>query len=89
MKKNVAVFLDRDGTINEEAGYLDELAKIKIISPAFEAIRFIKCYDMKAVVITNQAGVARGLFSEEFVNTANEYLRAALRQKDAIIATCY
>lgn len=89
MKKNVAVFLDRDGTINEEAGYLDELAKIKIIPAAFEAIRLINRYDMKAVVITNQAGVARGLFSEEFVNTANEYLRAALRQKDAIIDKFY
>jgi D-glycero-D-manno-heptose 1,7-bisphosphate phosphatase len=89
MKKNVAVFLDRDGTINEEAGYLDDLAKIKIIPTAFEAIRLINLNDMKAVVITNQAGVARGLFSEEFVNVANEYLRAALRQEDAIIDKFY
>jgi D-glycero-D-manno-heptose 1,7-bisphosphate phosphatase len=89
MKKNIAVFLDRDGTINEEAGYLDNLAKIKIIPAAFEAIRMINVNAMKAIVISNQAGVARGLFSEEFVNVANEYLRAALREKNAIIDKFY
>jgi D-glycero-D-manno-heptose 1,7-bisphosphate phosphatase len=89
MKKNIAVFLDRDGTINEEAGYLDDLAKIKIIPTAFEAIRLINVSAMKVVVISNQAGVARGLFSEEFVNTANEYLRDALQQKKAIIDNFY
>lgn len=89
MNKNVAVFLDRDGTINEEAGYLDDLAKIKIIPAAFEAIRLINVSDMKAVVVTNQAGVARGLFSEEFVNIANEFLRAELSQKKAIIDKFY
>ncbi len=89
MEKNIAVFLDRDGTINEEAGYLDDLAKIKIIPSAFEAIRLININTIKAVVITNQSGVARGLFSEEFVITANEYLRSTLRQKDAIIDKFY
>ena len=39
MKKNSAVFLDRDGTINEEVGYLDSLDKLKIIPAAFEAIK--------------------------------------------------
>ena len=63
MKKNIAVFLDRDGTINEEVGYLDSLVKLKIIPGAFEAVRLINAAGMKAVVITNQSGVARGLFS--------------------------
>src|SRR4030065_2399931 len=89
MKKNAAVFLDRDGTINEEVGYLDNLAKVKIIPAAFEAIRLININAMKTVVISNQAGVARGLFSEEFVNITNEYLQAALRGKNAIIDKFY
>ena len=89
MKKNVAVFLDRDGTINEEVGYLDNLAKVKIIPAAFEAIRLININAMKTVVISNQAGVARGLFSEEFVNITNEYLQTALRGKNAIIDKFY
>jgi len=89
MEKNIAVFLDRDGTINEEVGYLDDLAKIKIIPTAFEAIRLINAIGMKTVVITNQAGVARGLFSEEFVNTTHEFLSDILRRKNAFIDGFY
>jgi D-glycero-D-manno-heptose 1,7-bisphosphate phosphatase len=89
MKKNIAVFLDRDGTINEEVGYLDSLDKLKIIHGAYEAIRLINESGMKAVVISNQAGVARGLFTEDFVKTTNEHLQTALRQKRAYIDNFY
>ncbi|MDX9816273.1 MAG: HAD family hydrolase [Smithellaceae bacterium] len=89
MKKNIAVFLDRDGTINEEVGYLDSLVKLKIIPGAFEAVRLINAAGMKAVVITNQSGVARGLFSEEFVKIVNEQLRVMLGQENAFIDGFY
>jgi D,D-heptose 1,7-bisphosphate phosphatase len=89
MKKNTAVFLDRDGTINEEVGYLDSLDKLKIILGAYEAIRLINESGMKAVVISNQAGVARGLFTEDFVQLTNEHLQTALRQKGAYIDNFY
>ncbi len=89
MKKHRAVFLDRDGTINEEVGYLDDLAKLKIIPAAFEAVRLINAAKMKAVVITNQAGVARGLFSEDFVKTANKFLHAEFLKENALIDAFY
>ena len=89
MKKNIAVFLDRDGTINEEVGYLDSLDKLKIIPGAYEAIRLINESGMKAVVISNQAGVARGFFTEDFVKITHEHLQAALRQKGAYIDNFY
>jgi D-glycero-D-manno-heptose 1,7-bisphosphate phosphatase len=89
MKKNIAVFLDRDGTINEEVGYLDSLDKLKVIPSAYEAIRLINESGMKAVVISNQAGVARGLFTEDFVKITNEHLQTALRQKGAYIDNFY
>jgi D,D-heptose 1,7-bisphosphate phosphatase len=89
MKKNVAVFLDRDGTINEEVGYLDSLEKLKIIPTAEEAIKLINSHGMKAVVISNQAGVARGLFTEEFVNKVNNHLLDLLKQKGALIDKFY
>jgi D,D-heptose 1,7-bisphosphate phosphatase len=89
MKKNIAVFLDRDGTINEEVGYLDSLDKLKVIPSAYEAIRLINESGMKAVVISNQAGVARGLFTEDFVKITNEHLQTALRQKRAYIDNFY
>ena len=85
MGKNIAVFLDRDGTINEEVGYLDCLDKLKIIPAAYEAIRLINKSCMKAIVVTNQAGVARGFFSEEFVRQTHEILQTALQQGKASI----
>jgi len=89
MKKNTAVFLDRDGVINEEVGYLDSLDKLKIIPGAYEAIRLINESGMKVVVISNQAGVARGLFPEDFVKITHEYLQNALRKKGAYIDNFY
>jgi D-glycero-D-manno-heptose 1,7-bisphosphate phosphatase len=89
MKKNTAVFLDRDGVINEEVGYLDRLDKLKIIPSAYEAIRLINESGMKAIVISNQAGVARRLFTEDFVKKTHEHLQTALHQKEAHIDNFY
>jgi D-glycero-D-manno-heptose 1,7-bisphosphate phosphatase len=89
MKKNKAVFLDRDGTINEEVGYLDRVDKLKIIPAAYEAIKLINLSGMKAVVISNQAGVAKGFFTEEFVNTVNDIIQADLQGKGASIDKFY
>ncbi len=89
MKQNTAIFLDRDGTINEEVGYLDSLEKLRIIPAAFEAIRLINLGGMKAVVITNQAGIAKGLFTEAFVQQTHTYLQAQFQQKGAKIDAFY
>lgn len=89
MKKNKAVFLDRDGTINEEVGYLDSLDKLKIIPCAYEAIRLINESGMKVVVISNQAGVARGLFTEAFVQKTNNYLQEIMSRQKAYINHFY
>ena len=89
MKKHAAVFLDRDGTINEEVGYMDSLEKLKIIPEAFEAIRLINQNGMKAVVVTNQSGVARGFFSEEFVQTVHAIIQEQLKAGKAFIDAFY
>ena len=89
MGKFIAVFLDRDGTINEEVGYLDSLDKLKIIPAAYEAIRLINKSCMKAIVVTNQAGVARGFFTEKFVRQTHEIIQASLLQKRASIDKFY
>jgi len=89
MKKNAAIFLDRDGTINEEVGYLDSLDKLVIFPSAFEAIRLINQSGRKAIVVTNQAGVARGLFGEDLVETIHAALQEALRRKGAFIDAFY
>lgn len=87
-KKNRAVFLDRDGTINEEVGYLSRLEDLKVYDNAAEAIRLMKEKGFLAIVITNQSGVARGFFGEDFIiavhNEINERLKARGTSLDAL-----
>ncbi len=80
-----AVFLDRDGTINEEVEYLDDLGDLRIIKGAYEGIRLLNHAGFKVVVITNQSGVARGFFSEEFVNQVHGRLSYMLGQRGAVV----
>ena len=84
-----AVFLDRDGTINEEVPYLNRMEKLRLIPGAAEAIRRINESGMMAVVVTNQSGVARGLFDEAFVKKTNAYLQDILRAEGALIDAFY
>lgn len=89
MKKNIAVFLDRDGTINEEVGYLDCLDKLRLIDGAAEAVKTLNDNALKAVVVTNQAGVAKGLFPEEIVNAVHSLMQQILMQEGAYIDAYY
>ena len=89
MKENKAVFLDRDGTINEEVGYLDSLEQLRIFPAAFDAVRMINEAGMKVVVVTNQSGVARGFFDEDFVNSVHARINEIFREKGAFIDRFY
>ena len=61
------VFLDRDGTINEEVGYVNHIERFNLLPRAGQAIRLLNRHGWKAVVITNQSGVARGYFPESLI----------------------
>lgn len=87
--KRWAVFLDRDGTLNEEVGYVDSLDKLRIIPVAYEAVRLLNAHQMLAVVVTNQSGVARGFFDEAFVHTVHAYMDALFRFHGARIDAFY
>lgn len=89
MKRRAAVFLDRDGTINEEIGYIDCMDKLRLIPGSAEAIRRINESGMKAVVVTNQSGIARGLFAESFVAETHTRLALMLRAEGALIDAFY
>ena len=89
MTKFAAVFLDRDGTINEEVGYLDSLDKLQILPEAFEAVRLINQAGMKTVVITNQSGIGRGFFDEAFVVRVHEEMRRLFLKEGALIDGFY
>ncbi|MGA1794356.1 MAG: D-glycero-alpha-D-manno-heptose-1,7-bisphosphate 7-phosphatase [bacterium] len=69
-----AVFLDRDGTINEEVGYLHEVERLSLIPGAALAIKRLNDHGLLAVCISNQSGVARGYHSEDAVLAINKRL---------------
>lgn len=84
-----AVFLDRDGTIVEDTGYLHEISKVRFLPRASLAIKLLRENGFKVIIITNQAGVARGYFTEERVQEINSYIQARLAEQGAPIDMIY
>jgi D-glycero-D-manno-heptose 1,7-bisphosphate phosphatase len=78
-----AVFIDRDGTVSEEIGYMYDAGLYKPFSYSGPAIRRINDTGMKAVLITNQSGVGRGYFEEPMVHTVHDILRSELARHGA------
>ena len=74
-----AVFLDRDGTLLEEAGYLDRLERLVFFSFGIDAVRLFGRAGYAVVIITNQSGVGRGLYPEEFVHRAHQVVDERVR----------
>ena len=62
-----AVFVDRDGVISEEVGYLGDRDHLRLIPHSAEAVKLVNQSGLKIIAITNQSGVARGYFSEEML----------------------
>jgi D-glycero-D-manno-heptose 1,7-bisphosphate phosphatase len=73
-----AVFLDRDGTINEEMGYINHLSRFALLPQAIPAIRRLNAAGVKVVVVTNQSGAARGYFPASLVDEIHALLQASL-----------
>jgi len=70
----IAVFLDRDGTLNEEAGYIADVSKMRLIPGAAQAISRLNRANIYAILTTNQSGPARGYYSEDHVKALNQKL---------------
>jgi D-glycero-D-manno-heptose 1,7-bisphosphate phosphatase len=66
-----AVFLDRDGTLNEERGYIDRMELLELFPWTGDAIRLLNRAGFATIVITNQAGIARGLLDEAFLRSVH------------------
>lgn len=86
---NKAVFLDRDGTVNEEVGYLNDVSKLRLIPGASRAIHRLNKAGFKVILVTNQSGVARGYFPEDLVHEAHARLDQLLKADDARIDAVY
>jgi D-glycero-D-manno-heptose 1,7-bisphosphate phosphatase len=88
-EKRPAVFLDRDGTITEEVGYVNHVSRVRLLPAAARAIRLLNQHGVPAIVVTNQSGVAREYFDERLVHRVHERIQGLLRQRGAHLDKIY
>jgi len=84
-KLRPAVFLDRDGTLNEDIGFMDRMEALSLFSWTADAIRLLNRAGYCTVVTTNQSAVARGLIDEEFLRVVHQEIDRRLARGDARI----
>ena len=83
--KRPAVFLDRDGTLIEDVGYLDTLARVAFFPWTVDTIRALNRAGLAIVVVTNQSGIARGLFTEDDLLKLHAWMARELASQGARI----
>ena len=84
-----AIFFDRDGVLNEEVGYLWEIEKFKWVDGAREAIKFCNERGILTIVVTNQGGIARGLYTAREVDNLHDFMQRSLAEDGAHIDGFY
>jgi D-glycero-D-manno-heptose 1,7-bisphosphate phosphatase len=84
-----AIFMDRDGTLAHEVGYVNHVSRFRLYPWSVDAVRLVNRSGFLAVVVTNQAGVARGYFPESVVHEVHGVLRAAMEEGGARLDGVY
>jgi D-glycero-D-manno-heptose 1,7-bisphosphate phosphatase len=84
-----ALFLDRDGVVNEEVGYLHRTDEVRFVDGIFSLCRTAMGLGYRLIVVTNQAGIARGYYSEEDFHALMEWMREALRAEGVELDAVY
>ncbi|MEM6051232.1 D-glycero-beta-D-manno-heptose 1,7-bisphosphate 7-phosphatase [Erwinia sp. P7711] len=77
-----AIFLDRDGTMNVDHGYVHEIDNFQFIDGVIEAMQELKKMGYALVMVTNQSGIARGMFSEDTFMKLTEWMDWSLADRD-------
>ncbi len=87
--KRRAVFMDRDGTISEEIGYVNHPSRYRVFPYSAEAVRLLNEAGWLAILVTNQAGVARGYFTEDVIGAVHSILNEELEKQGARLDAIY
>jgi D-glycero-D-manno-heptose 1,7-bisphosphate phosphatase len=87
--KRRAVFMDRDGTISEEVGYVNHPSRYRVFPYSAEAVRLLNEAGWLAILVTNQAGVARGYFTEDIIGAVHTVLTDELEKQGARLDAIY
>jgi D-glycero-D-manno-heptose 1,7-bisphosphate phosphatase len=87
--KGRALFLDRDGVVNEEVGYLHRVEEVRFVDGIFSLCRTAAVLRYRLIVVTNQAGIARGYYSEPDFEALMEFMRGKLRVEGVELDAVY
>lgn len=87
--KRAAIFLDRDGTINIDYGYVCKKDKLVFIDGSIEALRMFQKSGYLLIIVTNQSGVARGYFSIDELEEFHTYMLEVLKENEVVINGIY
>ncbi len=87
--KRRAIFLDRDGTLNTDVGYLHRLEDLELYPWTADALRLLKRAGYVLVVVTNQSGIAHGLIAPEFIPACHAEMRRRLQPAGADLDALY
>ena len=83
--KRPAVFIDRDGTVNEQMGYINHISRFVMLPGAAEAIRLLNTHQYLAIIVSNQSGVARGYYPIGLVDEVHAHMRALMEEEGAFV----
>jgi D-glycero-D-manno-heptose 1,7-bisphosphate phosphatase len=89
MSLRPAIFMDRDGTLAHEVGYVNDVSRFRLFPWSVEAVRLVNRRGLLAVMVTNQAGVARGYFPEAAIEEVHAALGAVFASGDARLDGVY
>jgi D-glycero-D-manno-heptose 1,7-bisphosphate phosphatase len=84
-----AVFIDRDGTLIDEVGYLDRVERVALYPWSIDAVRLLNRARLPVVMVSNQSGVARGFFSEAVVHQVHQHIASLLAEGGARVDAYY
>ena len=83
--KNKVVFLDRDGVINIDKGYVYQKKDFIFINGVIEALQYLQSLNYELIVVTNQSGIARGFFEEKDFKSLSNYMLETLKSSNILI----
>ncbi len=89
MSLRPAIFMDRDGTLSHEVGYVNHPSRFELFPWSIDAVRLVNRAGWAAVVVTNQAGVARGYFPEALIHEVHAGMNAAMQAGGARLDGVY
>ncbi|MBP1991144.1 D-glycero-alpha-D-manno-heptose-1,7-bisphosphate 7-phosphatase [Paenibacillus eucommiae] len=89
MKKNKALFLDRDGVINVEKNYVHKIEAFEFVEGIFELTKYFQDMGYLLIVITNQAGIAKGFYSEKDLSILTIWMIEEFNKRDITISGVY